>query len=91
MYAVLNVMNMDTVVDCPHRIPPSGTPAHHNRLHPNIGITTAQHHASIPQIGTEAVGLNRNHITEDIKAKVTINPQSMLWVTLQRQQEISQE
>ena len=41
---------------------------------PGIDITTAQPHASIPQIGTEAAGLDHNHTTKDTTAQVTINP-----------------
>ena len=41
---------------------------------PGIDITTAQPHATIPQIGTEEVDLDYNHTTKDTTAKVTINP-----------------
>ena len=40
----------------------------------SIDITTAQPHATIPQMGTEAPDLDHNHTTEDTAARVTINP-----------------
>ena len=40
---------------------------------PGIDTTTAQLHATIPQIGTEAVDLNPIHTSKDIAAKVAIN------------------
>ena len=63
-----------TVVDCPHRIPPSGNLHIIIDCNPSIDITTAQPHATIPQIGTEAVDLNPNCTNEDTTAKVAINP-----------------
>ena len=41
---------------------------------PGIDITTAQPHATISQIGTEAADLDHNHTTEDTTAIVIINP-----------------
>ena len=41
---------------------------------PDINITIVQPHATIPQIGTEAVDLDSNPTIEDITAKGTINP-----------------
>ena len=40
---------------------------------PSIHTTTAQPHATILQIGTEAVYLDNNHTTKDTTAEVTIN------------------
>ena len=41
---------------------------------PGIEITTAQPHATIPQIGTEAADLDHNHTTKDTTTTVAINP-----------------
>ena len=62
------------VVDCPHILPPSGTPAHHHKSQSwprHHNSSTSCHH---PKIGTEAVDLNHNHTTDDTTAKVNINP-----------------
>ena len=62
------------VVDCPHRIRPL---VHLHIIidcNPGIDITTAQPHATIPQIGTESPDLDHDHTTEDTAANVTINP-----------------
>ena len=59
------------VVDCPHRIPPSGTPAHQHMTkiskYPPL-------HATITKTGIEAIGLHHNPIIADTTAKVTMIP-----------------
>ena len=75
MYAAFSVMNMVTYLWIVHT-------EYHPQVHlhiiidhnPSIDITTAQPHAPIPLIGTEAVDVNPNPTTKDITAKITINP-----------------
>ena len=75
MYTALIAMNTDTYLWIV-------LTEYHPQVHlhiiidhnPGIDTTTAQPHATVPQTGTEAVDLNPNPTTNDIAAKVAINP-----------------
>ena len=60
------------LVDCPHSIPPSGTPAHHHRLkswHRHHNRSTSHHYHN-----TDTVGLGHNPILTDTAATATMIP-----------------
>ena len=61
-------------MDCPHRIPPSGTPACHHRPKYHSAATLDQTHTTVRKTGKDAVGLDHNPILTDITAKVTMTP-----------------
>ena len=56
-------------MDCPPRIPPSGTLAHLHKPAP-----LAQPHATVMKKGTDTVCLDLNPILTDITAKVILTP-----------------
>ena len=61
-------------MDCPHRIPLSGTLAHHHRSQSQRDTTIDQPHATVTKTGIDTIGLYYNPILTDTTAKVTMTP-----------------